>query len=78
VDWLFRQVLQRDASSLERKTMLELVARHRAGFIADRAAAKEVLSVGLAARPEGDEADIAAWTSVARVLLNLHETVSRF
>jgi hypothetical protein len=78
LDWLFRQVLQRDASSLERKTMLELVARHRAGFIADRAAAKEVLSVGLAARPEGDEADIAAWTSVARVLLNLHETVSRF
>jgi hypothetical protein len=34
--------------------------------------------VGWAARPEGDEADIAAWTSVARVLLNLHETVSRF
>jgi hypothetical protein len=78
LDWMFRKVLQRVASPVERKTLLELVGRHQAGFAADRAAAKDVLTVGLAARPEGDEADIAAWTSVARVLLNLHETVSRF
>lgn len=78
LDWMFRKVLQRVASPVERKTLLELAGRHQAGFAADRTAAKDVLAVGLAARPEGDEADIAAWTSVARVLLNLHETVSRF
>ncbi|MEY5015968.1 MAG: hypothetical protein RIS92_2326, partial [Verrucomicrobiota bacterium] len=78
LDWMFRKVLQRVASPVERKTLLELAGRHQAGFAADRTSAKDVLAVGLAARPEGDEADIAAWTSVARVLLNLHETVSRF
>ena len=78
LDWMFRKVLQRVASPLERKTLTELVVRHQAGFAANRAAAKDVLAVGQATPPEGDESDIAAWTSVARVLLNLHETVSRF
>ncbi len=75
---MFRKVLQRAPSVSEQRTLLGLVEKHRSRFTSDRAAAKELLAVGLAAKPEGDEAEIAAWTSVARVLLNLHETVSRF
>ncbi len=78
LEWMFRKVLQRAPSVSEQRTLLGLVEKHRSRFTSDRAAAKELLAVGLAAKPEGDEAEIAAWTSVARVLLNLHETVSRF
>jgi hypothetical protein len=37
-----------------------------------------LLGVGDAPVPAGlDPAELAAWTSVARVLLNLHETITR-
>jgi hypothetical protein len=45
---------------------------------ADPAAAGELLKVGLAPLPEKvDPVELAAWTHVARVLLNLHESVTR-
>jgi hypothetical protein len=41
-------------------------------------AADALLAVGFAPVPAGlDRAELAAWTSVARVLLNLHETITR-
>ena len=40
-------------------------------------AARALVSVGQAPVPEGDLVERAAWTQVCRVLLNLHETVTR-
>ena len=41
-------------------------------------ASRALISTGLAPAPEGiDAAELAAWTHVARVLLNLHEMVTR-
>ena len=41
-------------------------------------AAESLLKVGLAPLPPAaDQAELAAWTSVARVILNLHETITR-
>jgi hypothetical protein len=52
--------------------------KHLAGFAADGGAAAAVLQVGLAASPaEAAPGELAAWTSVARILLNLHETITR-
>ena len=44
----------------------------------NRAAARALVSTGVDPAPEGlDVAELAAWTHVARVLLNLHEMVTR-
>ena len=55
-----------------------LLEKHRAEFAADRTAAAALLAVGEApVNANMDLAELAAWTSVARVLLNLHDTVTR-
>ena len=50
-----------------------------ATFQAKPEAAKELELVGYAAAPEKvDAVELAAWTSVGRTLLNLHETIVRY
>jgi hypothetical protein len=78
VGWMFRRVLQRSPRPDEAKALADLIAEHAADYAADRKAAESLLKVGLAPVPEGvDAAELAAWTSGARVLLNLHETITR-
>ena len=51
---------------------------HRKQYQTDRKAAGELLRTG--ERPPSqdlDAAELAAWTSICRVLLNLHETITR-
>jgi len=68
----------RPALADELTALVELLTAHRAHFAADRAAADALLAVGSAPRPADVEpAELAAWTSVARVVLNLHETITR-
>jgi hypothetical protein len=48
-------------------------------FQASAQSAKELLTVG--SRPAAsdiDAAELAAWTSVARALMNLHEFITRY
>lgn len=78
IDWLFRAVLSRAPEDRERAVLLQLLGEHRARYEADSAAASEFLSVGIRPAPaDTPPAELAAWTSVARVLLNLHETITR-
>jgi hypothetical protein len=79
VTFLFRQVLSRPPRADELKVVSDLQARHLAQYQADKAAADQVLGVGLKAKPgDLDAAELAAWTSAARVVLNLHEGVMRY
>jgi hypothetical protein len=74
----FRQVLARQATAQEETLLLSLVEKHLKEYRADKKAAETLLQVGDRAVPkEMDVAELAAWTSVARVLLNLHETITR-
>ena len=74
----WRRALQRAPRPEELTVLRELYEKQLAAYRADGKAAEELASVGLAARPEGvDVADLAAWTHVARVLLNLHESITR-
>ena len=58
--------------------MAGLLEKHLAHYRGDPAAAKALIQVGEFAVPgELDPAELAAWTSVARALLNLHETIVR-
>jgi cytochrome c553 len=75
--WLWREALQRAPAEAERAALLELLVKHRAEFKADVPAATAFGKVGAPAPAELDAAELAAWSSVARVVLNLHEFITR-
>jgi hypothetical protein len=78
LSFLFRAALQREPTADESKILLGLYDRHRADFTADSTASAALVDVG--ARPvpaDLDAANLAAWTSVARAVLNTHEFVTR-
>lgn len=73
-----RQTLQRAPKPAEADLLRRLYQEHRKQYAADEAAARAILKVGDASPPEGVvPAELAAWTSVARTILNLHETITR-
>ncbi|WLD14205.1 PSD1 and planctomycete cytochrome C domain-containing protein [Planctellipticum variicoloris] len=77
--WAWQRALSRPPRAAEQQLILTLLQKHRQDYAADPAAARALLtSVGSAALPDGvSEPELAAWVSVTRVLLNLHETVTR-
>ena len=78
VRWAWQRALQREPSQEEIKTVTPVLERHRAMYRENPAAAAEFLSVGQAPIPKNvDPGELAAWTHVARILLNLHETITR-
>jgi hypothetical protein len=78
IAYVYRQVLSRGAGPAEVQVLAGLYGKHLAQYRADRQAASELLRVGDRPAPANiDSAELAAWTSVARVILNLHETITR-
>ncbi len=78
IRWAWRQVLGRDASPAEQKVLTALLEKHRKQYAADTKAAEAILTVGISPRPTNiDATELAAWTSLSRVLLNLNETITR-
>src|SRR5262249_45570534 len=74
----FRQVLQRPPQPNELKLLSALVGQHLEQYRKDKAGAADLMKVGDWPVPKDlDVSELAAWTSVARVLLNLHETITR-
>jgi hypothetical protein len=56
-----------------------LYKKHLAEYTVDEAAAVKLLQVGELPKPtDVGSAELAAWTSVTRVILNLHETIVRY
>ena len=76
--WAWKQALGRAPQPDELATARALFDKHLAQYKADAPAAESLLKVGLAPLPPAaGHAELAAWTSVARVILNLHETITR-
>lgn len=76
--WAWRQSLSRPPRDDERRTLSELLQRQLAHYGQDPADAEKLLKVGLSPIPDGiDHAELAAWTNAARVILNLHEVITR-
>jgi hypothetical protein len=74
----FRLAVQRAPVAQEIETLKALLERHSAVYKADPAAAAALLETGLAPVPANlNKEELAAWTHIARVLLNLHETITR-
>jgi hypothetical protein len=78
IGYAYRQVLSRAVQPAEVQVLAGLYGKHLSQYRADRKAAAEILRVGERPAPANiDAAELAAWTSVARVILNLHETITR-
>lgn len=78
ITWAWQQTLQRTPRPEEVRTVRAVLERQLTLYRADPKAVGELLKVGYTPAPEGiDPAELAAWTHVARVLLNLHETITR-
>jgi hypothetical protein len=74
----FRLALSRPAAVAEVKVLAKLFAQHLQQYHEDKAGAEALLRVGDRSRTPGlDVIELAAWTSVTRVILNLHETITR-
>jgi mono/diheme cytochrome c family protein len=76
--WAFTEVVSRAPTADEARVLAELYGKHKAQYAADRESAVKLVHTGAhPLLPQDDPVELAAWTSVARVLLNLHETVTR-
>ncbi|MDZ4861347.1 MAG: DUF1553 domain-containing protein [Candidatus Hydrogenedentes bacterium] len=74
----FRRALSRNPSADEVNVLTELCGKHYDEYIKDADAAAKIIAVGQAPLPvDPNAAELAAWTSVARTILNLHETITR-
>jgi mono/diheme cytochrome c family protein len=79
IRWAVGQVLSRDATDEEVKVLSDLYLKHRTEYDAEPELAKQVLSVGEHKAPSDvSPTELAAWTSVARTILNLSETITRY
>jgi hypothetical protein len=76
--WLWQRVLQREPRASESQLVTDLVSAHRTHYAAHPDEALRLLAIGASPRDEALAAtEHAAWTSAARVVLNMHETIVR-
>ncbi len=78
LNWAYRRALSRSIRPEEVRVLAALHDKHLDEFRADRAAADKAAAVGQWPAPrDTDVAELAAWASVARTIMNLHETITR-
>ena len=78
LEFAFRIAVSRAPDQRERNLLLDLFAVSLREYEADSTAAKNLTTTGLAPPAKGlDTAKLAAWTTVARAILNMNETMTR-
>jgi len=78
IDFAFRQALCRLPDSWERGQLTDLLIASRSEYRGVPDSAKALIKVGLSKAPtDVDPVQLAAWTTVARAILNLNETITR-
>jgi hypothetical protein len=75
----FQRALGRAPEPKELASLTHFLAEQRMHYTANADEATKLLRIGLRPTPSGcDEAELATWTQVCRVVLNLHESVTRY
>jgi hypothetical protein len=78
LDWAFARALNRSPQTDERRILSNLYSKSLASFRSGESDAGQLLSVGEApVSRDLSRVDLAAMTTVARAILNLHETITR-
>jgi mono/diheme cytochrome c family protein len=77
IDHAFLTAASRPPEKLERSALLNLLKEERIGFAKDSDAVTRISEIGDAKNPAGvDPVELAAFTSVARAILNMSDTIS--
>ena len=74
----FAEALARAPREKESRSLAAFLGTQRDYFREHPDDVKKLLHVGIAPAPSADAAEQAAWTSLCRVVLNLHETITRY
>ena len=75
----YQQMLGRAPKSKESSSLAKFLAEQREHYKANAEEVKKLLKVGQRTMAYGvDETELAAWTQVCRVIVNLHESVTRY
>jgi uncharacterized protein DUF1553 len=76
---VYLHVLGRLPKDAEQKSLSTFLAGQRDYYRAHADDAGKLISIGFAPKAaDADPTELAAWTSVCRVVLNLHETITRY
>jgi hypothetical protein len=79
INWAFHHAVSRPATNDELQILNTLLEKHRQYYAGNADEARKLVAVGETPVPADlDPTELAAWTSVARTILNLHETISRY
>jgi hypothetical protein len=78
LDRAFEKALARTPRENEKKSLLEFLAVQRKQYEEQPKEAEKLLKVGNSPARNDQPAEEAAWTQVCRVILNLHETITRY
>jgi Protein of unknown function (DUF1553)/Protein of unknown function (DUF1549)/Planctomycete cytochrome C len=79
IEALFQRAVNRPAKAEEKSSLLAFLNQIAATYKQRPGDAEQLQKVGNAPTPAGLDANtLAAWTSVCRVVLNLHETITRY
>jgi hypothetical protein len=77
IDYGYRLLLARTPSAKQKQVLLTAQARMSADFHHDPAAAKQFLQQGESPVARADPAELAAWTSIASLMLNMDEAITK-
>jgi hypothetical protein len=79
ISWAWKLATGRTPTNTETKLLADLLAKHLNEFSNNAKQADSLLAIGYKPTPaDFAKQEIAAYTSVARAILNLHETITRF
>ena len=79
IDFAFARAVNRAPTDEEAGVLTALLDKHAKKYASDAEAAKKLIASGTRPVPTDlNSSELAAWTSVARVILNLHETITRY
>jgi hypothetical protein len=79
LDFAFERALNRPATDKEKQSLLSFLTAQKEYYGPNSDEAAKLIRIGNSSAPKNaDASELAAWTQVCRVILNLHETITRY
>jgi hypothetical protein len=79
IQWLYHRALARSATEKEVQSLRKFLATQKHYYLDNPEEAKKLIHTGIAPlNAKVDAVELATWSSVCRVILNLHEVITRY
>jgi len=76
LDWAYNRALARPAIQKEKQSLLKFLASQREDCQSKSTDAAKLIKIGNSPVPKESQTELASWTQVCRVILNLNETIT--